>query len=123
MRSPSRTKSPLIVTSPLSDGICEGIAIFCATALPARSASAASAAGSERMMRMIRFSSAHHVGGLLQHVVRRRDDLGVHGVGALRRDQVSHFSDGADVRLLELALQQVAHAVDARIADLWRAAR
>src|ERR1700682_1841636 len=119
MRSPSRTKSPLIVTSPFSEGITD----FCAAALPARRASAASAAGSERVVRMIRFSSAHHVGGLLQHVVRRRHDLGVHGVSALRRDQVGHFGDGADVRLLQLALQQVAHAIHAWITDLWRTAR
>ena len=61
-------------------------------------------------------SSAHQVGGRRQHLVGGGDDLGVHLVGALRGDQVGDFVDRLDVGLFEIALLQVAEAVDVGLA-------
>ena len=62
----------------------------------------------------------HQLGGRLQHLVGRSDDLGIHLVGALRRDQVGNLGDRGDVRLFEAALQQGADADCGRNAIIRR---
>ena len=57
----------------------------------------------------------------MQHLVGGADDLGVHLVGALRRDQVGDFGDHLDIGLFEVALLQVAEAVGVGDAVLRRA--
>src|SRR6266702_3228487 len=59
----------------------------------------------------------------LRHLVRRLDDLGIHLIGALRRDQFGDFLDGIDVRGLEILLVDLAIAGIARQADDGRARR
>src|SRR3954454_17950994 len=54
---------------------------------------------------------AEHVGGGLQHLVGRADDLGVHLIGALGGDQVGDFGHHLDIGLFEIALLHVAKTV------------
>ena len=57
----------------------------------------------------------------MQHLVGGADHLGVHFVGALRRDQVGNFGDHLDIGLFEVALLHVAEAVGVGDAVLRRA--
>src|SRR5207245_9073108 len=60
-------------------------------------------------------------GSGLQHLVGGADHLGVHLVGALRRDQVGNLGDDLDIGLLEIALLHVAKTVGVGGAVLGRA--
>src|SRR6266478_9761806 len=66
---------------------------------------------------------AEQRGGGLQHLVGGADHLGVHLVGALRRDQVGNLGDDLDIGLLEIALLHVAKTVGVGDAVLRRARR
>ena len=70
---------------------------------------------------MARPFSFHQLRGRLQHFVGRGDDLGIHLVGALRRDQIGNFDHRFDVGLFEVALLQRAGAVGAGERVLRRA--
>src|SRR5205085_5339530 len=65
--------------------------------------------------------SAEQRGGGLQHLVGGADHLGVHLIGALRRDQVGTLGDDLDIGLLEIALLHVAKTVGVGGAVLGRA--
>jgi hypothetical protein len=65
--------------------------------------------------------SAEQRGGGLHHLVGGGDHLGIHFVGALRGDQVGHFRDDVDVRLLEASLGEAAVALGAGETVLRRA--
>src|SRR5437879_1455161 len=54
---------------------------------------------------------AEQRGGGLQHLVGGADHLGVHLIGALRRDQVGNLGDHLDIGLFEVALLHVAKTV------------
>ena len=65
-------------------------------------------------------SAPEHLGGGGQHLVGRGDHLGVHLVGALRRDEGGDLRHGVDVGFLEIALLEVAEALRAGIAGQRR---
>src|ERR1043166_121830 len=100
MRSPIRTRSPDTTAWRLSFGIGEAAG---STGWAAASAPSASKAAISATRRTIH-SSRVHVVVRLQHLIRGRDDLRIHLIGALRGDQVGHFDHRVDVRLLEIAL-------------------
>src|SRR5438105_15138039 len=66
-------------------------------------------------------SLAEQRGGGLQHLVGGADHLGVHLIGALRRDQVGNLGDDLDIGLLEIALLHVAKTIGVGGAVLGRA--
>ena len=57
---------------------------------------------------------AHGLRGRGQHLVSRRDDLGVQFVAALRLDQLGDLTHGIDGTVLQIALAQPAKTVFAR---------
>src|SRR3954447_3205556 len=89
--SPIRTRSPVTLTLPRSTGLA--MSRFCAThGVP--QASMAVATSMVRISMMI--ASPEQVRSGLQHLVGCGDHLGVHLVGALRRDQVGDFRHHLD---------------------------
>src|SRR5262249_2626277 len=107
MRSPMRTRSPETTASRLSFGTGEAAGSAAWLAAPGMSDSMAAIAATRSMVR----SSRMHVVVGLQHLIGRGDDLRVHLVRALCGDQIGHFDHRVDVRLLEIALLNVAVAV------------
>src|SRR3954454_3400936 len=111
MTSPIRTTSPATVTLARSTGAAmtlsraRGAAMTssraCADAVAAAAASSAVARRSERAV-IVGLPSAEQRGRGLHHLVGRAHHLGVHLVGALRRDQVGNLGDHLDVGLLRL---------------------
>src|SRR5438132_7099670 len=124
MTSPIRTRSLDTCTLARSTGAAitlrfAKISWVCATAA---ALDAAIRAVARRRGRAIMTSPlAEHVGGGLQHLVGRADDLGVHLIGALGGNQVGDFGHHLDVRLFEIALLDVAKAVGVGDAVLRRA--
>src|SRR6266436_2074990 len=98
MTSPIRTRSPDTVTLARSTGAAMTSSRVCAGAAEL----AASRAVTSRRKRTIIISPlAEQRGGGLQHLVCGADHLGVHLVGALRRDQVGDLGNHLDIGLLE----------------------
>src|SRR5580704_4348758 len=129
-RSPMRTTSLLTVTLEISAG--SGGGAVCATALAQSASSAAQVAIVSRvtarvMVRVMAMTfrylpfSAHQLRGRLQHFVGCGDDLGIHLVGALCRDQIRDLGYRLDVGLFEVALLQRTGAVGAGQRVLRRA--
>src|SRR6185295_4125633 len=125
MTSPIRTRSPETCTLARSTGAAitlrfAKVSWVCATAA---ALDATIRAVARRRARAIMTSRplAEHVGGGLQHLVGRADDLGVHLIGALGGDQVGDFGHHLDVGLFEIALLHVAKAVGVGDAVLRRA--
>src|SRR5260370_34492841 len=114
MTSPIRTRSPDTCTLARSTGAAitlrfAKVSWVCATAA---ALDAAIRAVARRRARAIMASPlAEHVGGGLQHLVGRADDLGVHLIGALGGDQVGDFGHHLDIGLFEVGLLHVAEAV------------
>src|SRR5258707_14433170 len=109
MTSPIRTRSPATATLARSTGAATTSSRVCADAAAEVAASRAVARKSERMV--IISPLAEQRGGGLQHLVGGAEHLGVHLVGALRRDQIGNLGDDLDIGLLEIALLHVAEAV------------
>src|SRR6185436_16009978 len=72
---------------------------------------AAAADGRRRAAAFMALSSACGLRQHLQHVVGGGEHLGVHLVGALRRDHVDHLLDDLHVRAFQRALLELAQAV------------
>src|SRR4029453_306601 len=124
MRSPIRTRSPDTWTVARSTGAAITLRFAKVSWVWASAAvlDAAIRAVARRRARAIMTSPlAEHVGGGLQHLVGRADDLGVHLIGALGRDQVGDFGHHFDIGLFEVGLLHIAKAVGIGDAVLWRA--
>src|SRR5260370_10013028 len=121
MTSPIRNSSPDTVTLARSTGAAMTSSRACADAVAVAAASRAVARKTERMD--IISPLAEQRGGGLQHLVGGADHLGVHLIGALRRDQVGNLGHHLDIGLLEIALLHVAVAVGVGDAVLRRAPR
>src|SRR5258705_9655013 len=119
MTSPIRTRSPATATLARSTGAATTSSRVCADAAADVATSRAVARRSERMV--IISPLAEQRGGGLQHLVGGADHLGVHLIGALRRDQVGNLGDDLDIGLLEIALLHVAKTVGVGDAVLRRA--
>src|ERR1043166_8969165 len=119
IRSPMRTRSSETTASRLSvgTGAAPSSPAWATVAGPSAMNAAITATRS-----MIHSSRVHVVVGL-EHLVGRCDDLGVHLIGTLGGDQVGHLDHRVDVRLLEVALLNVAVAVLHRQTVLRRAGR
>src|SRR6266702_3208837 len=118
MRSPTRTTSEVTVTLARSVGVAMPSSAACAG-----SASASRAEIVASVVRIIVITSAEQRRGRLHHLVGGAYHLGVHLVGALRRDQVAHLRDDVDIGLLEASLRDGAVTLSRRGAVLRRAGR
>src|SRR4029453_121685 len=105
MASPIRTSSPATATLARSTGAAMTSSRVCARAVADVVANRAVARRRER--KIIVSPLAEQRGGGLQHLVGGADHLGVHLVGALRRDQVGNLGHHLDIGLLEIALLHV----------------
>src|ERR1700733_5706277 len=122
-RSPMRTRSPLTITLAVSAG---GVVVVCAAATPQSASRNAKLAAIRRVMARIFLYlpfSAHQLRRRLQHFVGCGNDLGIHLVSALRRDQVGDFGHRLDIGLFEVALLERAGAVGSGQRVLRRAGR
>src|SRR5258705_7938060 len=122
MTSPIRTRSPDTCTLARSTGAAIALRFAKVSWVCAATLDAAIRAVARRRARAIMASPlAEHVGGGLQHLVGRADDLGVHLIGALGGDQVGDFGHHLDIGLFEIALLHVAKTVGVGDAVLRRA--
>src|SRR5258706_13211855 len=120
MTSPIRTTSPVTVTLARSTGAAMIAVRLWATAAVDVAESRAVARKIERIV-IMKLPSAEQRRCGLQHLVGGADHLGVHLVGALRRDQVGNLGDDLDIGLFEIALLHVAKTVGVGDAVLRRA--
>src|SRR5580765_5489234 len=83
------------------------LGLGCANALNA-------AAQKTKINAMRRFMGSAHLGGNLQHLVRGRDDLGIHFIGALGSDEIGDLFHRIDIGGLDESLLDLAEARCAR---------